>query len=148
MRNKKRKKAASDIAPKISVFTGESERSMCEKCAVCEGCSPRCSQFDLCQKRVFIVGGVERMERLYREIVEGNGGFLDYHSGSMQGGIKRLEKCLYRADLIICPLNCNSHGACIRVKNMAKKFGKELYLLPTGSVSSIRRVLQENYGYA
>lgn len=145
MRNKKKK--SHNPTQRISVYTGQQNNSNeCEICASCEGCNPSCSQFDLCQKRVCIVGGIERMETLYRRIVENNGGYLDYHSGSMQGGIKALEKYIRRADVIICPLNCNSHGACIKVKDMSKKLGKVLYLLPTGGISSVRRVLQDNYG--
>lgn len=85
------------------------------------------------------------MEALYRGLVEDNGGFLDYHSGSMQGGPKKLEKCLRRADVIICPINCNSHAACVKVKTLAKKFGKDFHMLPTGSLSAIKRLLQESY---
>ncbi len=110
----------------------------------CAQCTTHCPHFDLCKKRIFIIGGVERMEALYRDFVEGSGGLLDYHSGSMQGGTKKLEKCLQRADLIICPINCNSHGACVKVKNMAKKFGKNFHMLPTGSLSAVKRLLQES----
>lgn len=111
----------------------------------CAQCTSNCPNFNLCEKRIFIIGGVERMEALYRDLVEKNGGFLDYHSGSMQGGTKKIEKCLQRADVIICPINCNSHGACVKVKNLAKKFDKNFHMLPTGSLSMIKRLLQESY---
>ena len=124
--------------PIIYLSEGNQENS-------CLGCTSDCPRFNLCQKRIFIVGGVERMEALYRGFVEDNGGFFDYHSGSMQGGTKKLEKCLQRADVIICPINCNSHGACVKVKNMAKKFGKDFHMLPTGSLSAIKRLLHESY---
>ena len=42
-----------------------------------------------------------------------------------------------RADIILCPVNCNSHGACIKVKNLAKKHNKTFYMLPNGSLSTI-----------
>ena len=104
-------------------------------------CNETCPSFDVCSKRVLIVGGVERMEALYRQVIEGGGGELDYHSGSLQGGTRQLEKSLRRADIILCPVNCNSHGACIKVKNLAKKHNKTCYMLPNGSMSTISRLL-------
>ncbi|WP_279060193.1 hypothetical protein [Bilophila wadsworthia] len=38
-------------------------------------------------------------------------------------------------------MNCNSHGACIKVKNLAKKHNKTFYMLPNGSLSTISRLL-------
>lgn len=81
------------------------------------------------------------MESLYREFIEGGGGVLDYHNGSLQGGTRQLERSLRRADIILCPVNCNSHGACIKVKNLAKKHNKTFYMLPNGSLSTISRLL-------
>ena len=44
-----------------------------DSCGTCCGrdCDESCPSFDLCSKRVLIVGGVERMESLYREFIEG-----------------------------------------------------------------------------
>lgn len=114
-----------------------------DSCGTCCGrdCDESCPSFDLCSKRVLIVGGVERMESLYREFIEGGGGVLDYHNGSLQGGTRQLERSLRRADIILCPVNCNSHGACIKVKNLAKKHNKTFYMLPNGSLSTISRLL-------
>ena len=109
-------------------------------------CNETCPSFNVCRKRVLIVGGVERMEALYRQVIEGGGGELDYHSGSLQGGTRQLEKSLRRADIILCPVNCNSHGACIKVKNLAKKHNKTCYLLPNGSMSTISKLLRNGEG--
>lgn len=115
----------------------------CADCGACGGrsCDSSCPAFDLCRKRVLIVGGVERMEALYRDFIERGGGELDYHNGSLQGGSRRLERSLRRADIILCPVNCNSHGACVKVKNLAKKHKKTFYMLPNGSLSTISRLL-------
>lgn len=133
MRNKDGRK----ITPSFNQFPVNSNQ--------CTHCDQSCPNFDLCKKRIFIVGGVERMECLFRSFIEECGGELDYHCGSMQGGTKKLEKCLQRADVIICPINCISHGACIKVKDMAKKYKKDFHMLPTGSISAVKRLLQENY---
>ena len=51
-----------------------------------------------------------------------------------------------RADIILCPVNCNSHGACVKVKNLAKKHHKTFYMLPNGSLSTISRLLGGHEG--
>ncbi len=111
----------------------------------CKNCEMDCEKCNLLKKNICIVGGVERMENLYRNYIENNGGSLDYHSGSMQSGIAKLERFLQRADMIICPINCNSHTACLKVKDLARKLGKKYYMLPTGSLSAVKKLLHEHY---
>lgn len=106
-------------------------------------CTSECPSFDLCEKRVLIVGGIERMEKAYREFVEKRGGTLEYHNGHMKSGGKALERCVQRADLVLCPVNCNSHGACIMVKNLGKKFGKPVQMLKNFSLSAIARAVDD-----
>ncbi len=124
----------------------EDEACLAAPCATagCCGdgsCDERCPAFELCRKRVLIVGGVERMEALYRTLIEGRGGELDYHSGHLRNGIDSLKRSLCRADIILCPVNCNSHGACLKVKELAKKHKKTFYMLPNGSLSTLSRLL-------
>lgn len=111
---------------------------------ICTNCD-ECPSFNLCEKRILIVGGVERMETLYRAFVEGNGGFLDYHNGSLQSGCKTLESYLKRADLVLCPVNCNSHNACKVLKKLAKKYGKDFYMIPNGGISTVERIIVEHH---
>jgi hypothetical protein len=106
-------------------------------CAACPGGCPACT----CNKRVLIVGGIERMERKYRQMIEKEGGILDYHSGNMQDGVKKLENCLQRADIVLCPVNCNSHGACSMVKRLGKKHNKPVHMMPNFSLHAISSVL-------
>ncbi len=95
-------------------------------------------------KRILIVGGIERMETKYRQVIEKEGGILDYHSGNMQGGVKKLERCLQRADIVLCPVTCNSHGACAMVKRLGKKHNKTVHMMPSFSVHAISRALGAN----
>ncbi len=105
-------------------------------------CNEKCPAFEICDKRILIVGGVERMEALYRDFIEGHGGELDYHSGHLRNGINGLKNSLRRADIILCPVNCNSHGACLKVKQLAKKHNKTFYMLPNASLSTLSRLLE------
>ena len=105
-------------------------------------CSETCPSFDLCRKRVLVVGGITRMESLYRRLIEDNGGIFEYHDGHMKHGAKQLENRLRRAGMVLCPVNCNSHAACNTVKNLAKKLDKPLYMLANGSLNVVTQVIR------
>jgi FtsZ-binding cell division protein ZapB len=104
-------------------------------------CDASCPAFDLCKKRILIVGGVTRMETLYRELIEGSGGHFDYHDGYMKNGVRQLESRLRRADVVLCPVNCNSHAACSLVKNLGKKHKTPVHLLPNSSLTTVSHVI-------
>jgi hypothetical protein len=105
-------------------------------------CDSECPAFDLCSKRVLIVGGIARMEALYRRLIETSGGFFEYHDGYMNCGAKKLESRLKRADIVLCPVNCNSHAACAMVKNLGKKHNKPVHMLANFSLSAVSQVIR------
>ncbi|MCK5323722.1 MAG: DUF2325 domain-containing protein, partial [Desulfobulbaceae bacterium] len=102
-------------------------------------CDASCPAFDLCKKRILLVGGMTRMESLYRQLIERGGGIFEYHDGYMQRGVKRLENSLRRADVVLCPVNCNSHAACSLVKNLGKKHNKQVHMLAGSGLSAVFR---------
>jgi hypothetical protein len=104
-------------------------------------CDKTCPSFDLCKKRILIVGGITRMESLYRELIESSGGVFEYHDGYMKKGVKGLECRLRRADVVVCPVSCNSHAACSIVKNLAKKHNKTVHMLANSSLSAVSQVI-------
>lgn len=104
-------------------------------------CDQSCPSFDLCQKRILIVGGMSRMETLYRELIEASGGIFEYHDGYMKKGSRQLESRLRRADMVLCPVNCNSHNACSAVKRLAKKHQKPVQMLANSSLQAISRAI-------
>ena len=110
-------------------------------------CDASCPAFDLCQKRVLIVGGISRMESVYREFIEGSGGRFDYHDGYMRNGVKPLEDRMKRADMVLCPVNCNSHTACAVVKKLGKKHKKNVHMLHNYSLSAVSQVIQDATAY-
>jgi hypothetical protein len=107
-------------------------------------CDQSCPSFDLCQKRILIVGGMSRMELLYRELIESSGGIFEYHDGYMKKGSRQLESRLRRADVVLCPVNCNSHNACSMVKRLAKKYQKPVQMLANSSLQAISRAIWGN----
>jgi DNA gyrase/topoisomerase IV subunit A len=106
-------------------------------------CDKTCPSFDLCQKRILIVGGINRMESLYRQLIEENGGIFEYHDGHIKGGKKALENRIMRADIVLCPVNINSHNACSVVKKIGKKHRKSVQMLAGSGLGVISQALSE-----
>ena len=100
-------------------------------------CDETCPSYDLCQRRVLMVGGLTKMESLYRKVIEGKNGIFEYHDGYMKNGAKNLERRVRRADMVLCPVNCNSHAACALVKKLGKKHKKPVRLLASSSLNAI-----------
>ena len=124
----------------------EKVRTILEVCSAsggtCSGCGRSCAACDLCQKRVLMVGGITKMENRYREVIETRGGVFEYHDGYMRNGSRELEGVIRRADMVLCPVNCNSHTACGVVKNLGKKYGKPVFMLAGSSVSALAQAVE------
>ena len=121
-------------------------KTILEVCSVsgraCSGCVRSCLDCDLCRKRVLMVGGITKMEDRYREVVESRGGVFEYHDGYMRNGARNLEGVIRRADMVLCPVNCNSHTACGVVKSLGKKYGKPVFMLAGSSVSALAQAVE------
>lgn len=126
---------------KINQRLKEETRSIIAELTSLNHCDASCPAFDLCKKRILIVGGVTRMETVYRELIEGRGGRFEYHNGYMKNGVRQLEARLKRADMVLCPVNCNSHAACSLVKNLSKKHKKPVHMLPNSSLNTVSQVI-------
>lgn len=94
---------------------------------------------DLCERRVLIVGGLDRLKGFYRDVVNRmNGSFL-YHDGDCHS--QELPSLISQADVVLCPVDVNSHAACLRVKKDCKEAGKDYYMLRKSSVSTVYEAL-------
>lgn len=100
-----------------------------------------CPRYQLCAKRVFMVGGITKMESFYRRIVENAGGKFDYHNGYMKNANTNFEAMVKRCDVVLCPVNCNSHNACLKVKKLCNRHNKQLKILSTSSLSAVSQAL-------
>jgi DNA polymerase III alpha subunit (gram-positive type) len=101
-------------------------------------------KLQLCARRVLIVGGRIRMKHLYRNLIEASGGKFECHDGYMKNGRQTLEDRVRRSDMVICPVDCNSHGACNNVKRLCQKYRKPVRMLTNSSLSAISNVLFES----
>jgi hypothetical protein len=127
----------------------EDVRDLMTQLATLLACRERCRRDELpqetpapvCPRRILIVGGMTKLHHLYRDLVAAAGGELDYHDGYLRQSSDNLQARIARSDLVICPVNCNSHNACKRVKGVCKRLKKPLQLLPSASLSAIAAAL-------
>ncbi|OGR26410.1 MAG: hypothetical protein A2277_02455 [Desulfobacterales bacterium RIFOXYA12_FULL_46_15] len=111
-------------------------------CSGTGGCPDEtCPRYKLCARRVFMVGGMTKMKSLYKDIVEKAGGEFDYHDGYMKNSSDNMEARVKRCDIVICPVNCNSHNACLMVKKLCYRYNKPLKILNSSSLSAVTQVL-------
>ena len=95
----------------------------------------------LCARRILFVGGLERLEPHYRRLVEDRGGVFERHDGDCRRGQNCLEGMISRADFVACPVNCNSHQACLCVKRLCKELRKLYVMLPNSGVATFQKAL-------
>ena len=100
-----------------------------------------CPNYTLCAKRIFMIGGITKMKSYYRDIVEKAGGSFDYHDGYMKNASDNLAAKVRRCDVVVCPVNCNSHNACLKVKKLCQRYKKELKILNSASLSALTQAL-------
>lgn len=109
-----------------------------EVCPLAEG--GKCPQF--CNKCILFVGGLERLEPHYRDLVEKEfGARFMRHDGDCRSGQARLAQMVKQAEAVICPLDCNSHGASLCVKKICKDLGKPCVMLRNSGLGSLKRTL-------
>ncbi|SHK62794.1 DUF2325 domain-containing protein [Desulforamulus aeronauticus] len=107
-----------------------------------ETCDQSCCNYELCNKKILIVGGISKFKSFYRDLIEEKGGKFDYLDGYMKGGERVLDIKIRRCDLVLCPVDCNSHNACLSVKKLCKKHGKPFKMLTSSSVSGITQAIR------
>lgn len=103
----------------------------------------RCTASNLCGRRILYVGGRTGLHAHYRALVEQRNGEFLHHDGGLEDGRRRLPQVLASADAVLCPVDCVSHDACLRLRTLCKRSGKPLVLLRSSGLSSFVRGLQE-----
>jgi hypothetical protein len=84
-----------------------------------------------------VVGGLPKMESLYRQLIERNRGMFEYHDGRMNAGARELVGQVRRADLVLCCIDHNSHTAALVVKKLCKKYKKPFQMLSNSSLNNV-----------
>lgn len=113
-----------------------------------ECAAPDTPAIDLCGRRIAYVGGREATIRHFRDLIERANGRFAHHDGGVEGGAARLDRVLNQADVVLCPVDCVSHRACLRAKNFCKRTAKTFVPLRSASLSSLAAGLQCAAGQA
>jgi hypothetical protein len=91
--------------------------------------------------RVAVIGGLDRLERHYRRVVEGFGGDFLFHNGDCHAGCHSLRNAVWQSDLIVFITRVNSHSALQVVKGLCRRTGKQFLALRETSPSALKAVL-------
>lgn len=135
-----------EFAQLSSIFAaGTDNLYTCRKPGNCPltGACPKedCPRRRLCARRIFMIGGITKMKSYYRQIVEKAGGEFDYHDGYLRNSNEDLAAKVRRCDVVVCPVSCNSHNACLKVKHLCTRYNKELKILNSASLSAVTQAL-------
>ncbi|MEA3410126.1 MAG: DUF2325 domain-containing protein [Pseudomonadota bacterium] len=97
---------------------------------------------------VLYVGGRSKLTPHLRRLVSRRGGRFVHHDGGLSDGWATLNGALEQADAVMCPLDCISHNACSRLKQVCKQRSKPLVLLRGAGVGAFNnglKVLQDRH---
>ena len=95
-------------------------------------------------KTVALVGGLDKAVAHYAHLIQELGGDCLRHNG--KEGDKKLAALIKQADIVLCPVDCNSHGAVASTKKLCRALQKSCYFLRRSSISHLRARLMEVVG--
>lgn len=106
----------------------------------CSSSSP-CQNKDLKGQCILYVGGRDKQCQHFKPLVENSNGEFMHHDGGLNDGKNRLNSILVQADVVMCPLDCISHEAMIKIKKHCKITEKPLVMMPRSSLSAFSKGL-------
>ena len=98
---------------------------------------------DLGGRRIAYVGGRSGLIGHFRNLIRRSNGELIHHDGGVDDSAGRLGRILGQADAVLCPVDCVSHGACLRAKQFCKRAAKPFVPLRSAGLSSFVNGLHE-----
>jgi len=96
-------------------------------------------------KRIAMVGGIDSLEPHYRALVEKSGGEFCRHNGRCCRGGQNLEECIRSADLVVCPVNVNSHFGATGVKKVCRRYGIRCCFPDSAGLGALRTTLLQHF---
>jgi hypothetical protein len=105
-------------------------------------CCNRCCDCKDCVKRILIIGGITKFKHMYKDLIESCGHKCEYLDGYMKGGDKLLERKIMKCDMVFCPVDCNSHNACVSAKKFCRKHGKPIKILTSSGVTNMAQAIK------
>jgi hypothetical protein len=98
---------------------------------------------DLGGRTVLYVGGRARAIPGLRKLVETSNGRFLHHDAGREDGRAHLSDMLATADLVVCPVDCVSHDACLKCKRACKERGTPFAPLPSSGMGAFARYLHD-----
>jgi hypothetical protein len=146
-RNQDLEEECARLRTDMDVLARDTCRKFCEEFPENDQADPLscpCRDF-LKQKHVAMVGGIDSLESHYRQLVEHLGGTFQRHHGDCRAGECLILDCVRRADLVVCPVEVNSHNAVKSVKKLCKKYGVPCCFPRTAGLSGFRTAIEEHF---
>jgi hypothetical protein len=107
--------------------------------STCDQNCVECIQRDLCGKTILYVGGFARHRKKFERLTQAMNGRFFYHDGGLQQSDHQLDEMIRKADCVFCPVDCVSHSAMGRIKDVARQRDMDCVFLKSASISSFRR---------
>ncbi|MBL8566638.1 MAG: DUF2325 domain-containing protein [Hyphomicrobiaceae bacterium] len=99
-------------------------------------------RLDVSPRRVLYLGGrPSAIERL-RAIAASVNAELLHHDGGVEQTADLIDGFVTRCDVVFCPIDCISHGACERAKALCRKYDKAFVPLRSSGASTFKRALR------
>jgi hypothetical protein len=83
------------------------------------------------------VGGRQNTVCRLRNLVEDLNGKFIHHDGGVERSMKELASAVTRADAVVFPVDCISHGAANKVKRLCQQSLKPFITLRTSGIGSL-----------
>jgi hypothetical protein len=96
---------------------------------------------DLAGVTVLYVGGRPNQRAHLRAAVEHHHGAFLHHDGGIEQSLATLDGLVSQADTVVCAIDCISHGACLRIKAVCRRMGRNFMPLRSASASNLQRML-------
>lgn len=93
-------------------------------------------------KRILCVGGRTNLVQHYRALVERHGGELLHHDGGLEESLDAVTRAMTTVDAVLCPIDCVSHAATLKVKRACKHLAKDFVVLRSSGLSSFARAIR------
>jgi hypothetical protein len=97
---------------------------------------------DADRRRVLYLGGRQTTVDQLRAIAARANAELLHHDGGLEQSQARIDGLVEGCDLVVCPIDCVSHGACRRAKALCRKLGKPFVPLRSSGTTAFARALQ------
>ncbi len=98
---------------------------------------------DLGGRHILYLGGRQGSVSAIQRAAAESRAIILHHDGGEEDSSHRLDDLVARCDAVVCPVNCISHGACLKAKQLCKRFQKPFVPLRSAGQSTFARALAD-----